>query len=503
MSSFTFIPRSISKGKNKPLKDSAPKSTSTLPRQPSTSQTQAGPSSEIPQGNGRKESELSEDLLALLELSFSDYSFWCNPELKHAVQSGQDGYVPLKYLIDNIVETTELHPRPSEVDLMKAARTSLTFETRMMIAEPSRNMWFGRNAYEPQDSGFEIRRRDWQAVLETCTGSERKKDEWDQYTIYIERIPIGYRTKPKIARYIQTLLSCLKDEPSPKFLVQSITFPRYHLAAQNEQPRCKGFAFVILDSLESVKSLCESYPWEGRGISASAKTDLEASKFGTRVISKEKWDVLKSEYLAYQKQLLAQVSENPEPLTNISLTPKERSPPTQVVRSMPSVPRSVSSAQEEEEDAQMPSSWFPQNCLLFVRHVHPDTNKTTLRALFTGALPLTKNTVDYVDFNKGIDSCHLRFASPSAAAALVSHFTDNEVAQSDALDQIGTMPSSKRPRIVVELVQGKREELYWEKVPEKAREAAMARLLSVCDGVESERLTAENLEGKRKRRRRN
>jgi hypothetical protein len=101
----------------------------------------------------------------------------------------------------------------------------------------------------------------------------------------------------------------------------------------------------------------------------------------------------------------------------------------------------------------------------------------------------------------GIRQCHLRFASPSAAAALVSHFTGSEVAQSDALDQVGVKPSSGRPKIDVELVQGKREELYWGKVPQKAREAAMARLRDVREEVESEQPRAENLEGKRKRRR--
>ncbi|KAF8484415.1 hypothetical protein JB92DRAFT_1567718 [Gautieria morchelliformis] len=89
----------------------------------------------------------------------------------------------------------------------------------------------------------------------------------------------------------------------------------------------------------------------------------------------------------------------------------------------------------------MQPSWFPQNCLVFVRNIHPDTNKTTLRTLFSASLASSKRSVDYVDFTKGIDTvgpfliihppfslacltqCHLRLASPSDAARLVSHST--------------------------------------------------------------------------------
>lgn len=46
-------------------------------------------------------------------------------------------------------------------------------------------------------------------------------------------------------------------------------------------------------------------------------------------------------------------------------------------------------------------------------------------------------------------------------------------AQVNALDDQGGTPTADRPAIVTELVQGKREELYWEKVPLKSREKAL------------------------------
>ena len=81
---------------------------------------------------------------------------------------------------------------------------------------------------------------------------------------------------------------------------------------------------------------------------------------------------------------------------------------------LPSRPlSSTSPVAEEEEESQPidldPSAPYPPNCLVFVRNVHPETNKTTLRALFSAALSeggedLPPDGIDYVDFTKGLDA---------------------------------------------------------------------------------------------------
>ena len=45
---------------------------------------------------------------------------------------------------------------------------------------------------------------------------------------------------------------------------------------------------------------------------------------------------------------------------------------------------------------------YPPGCLVHVRHVHPETNKTTLRKLFAKASSEDDAGIDYVDFNKGM-----------------------------------------------------------------------------------------------------
>jgi xRRM domain len=78
----------------------------------------------------------------------------------------------------------------------------------------------------------------------------------------------------------------------------------------------------------------------------------------------------------------------------------------------------------------------------------------------------------------------------------MSYLNSQEIAQVDALDQIGSAPTGSRPRIELELVEGKREELYWDKVPEKVRSVAVARLQGLGDGP------SEEHDGGRRRKRR-
>ena len=58
---------------------------------------------------------------------------------------------------------------------------------------------------------------------------------------------------------------------------------------------------------------------------------------------------------------------------------------------------------------QTSETWtYPPNCLVFVRNVHPETNKTTLRSLLANAFGGSVEKIDYVDYNKGLDSvCEL------------------------------------------------------------------------------------------------
>lgn len=61
---------------------------------------------------------------------------------------------------------------------------------------------------------------------------------------------------------------------------------------------------------------------------------------------------------------------------------------------------------------------------------------------------------------------------------IVAHFVTHTHTQKNALDTTGTIIDNEHgPAITVELVEGTRESLYWERVPEKVRRQAVLRTL--------------------------
>ena len=172
-----------------------------------------------------------------------------------------------------------------------------------------------------------------------------------------------------------------------------------------------------------------------------------------------------------------------------------------------------------------PSSPYPLDCLVFVRTIHPGTNKTTLKSLFSQAFqdqdrsgqgherahtPTTAGP-DYVDFRKGTDTvrvqslplslffsqdrkltlvvcqCHLRLASPDYTTRLIDYFDTRSKTQAHELDVTGRTPLEDDKSITMERVRGKKEELHWDKIPEKVRRQAVDKAVGaqLAIGAES------------------
>jgi xRRM domain len=89
---------------------------------------------------------------------------------------------------------------------------------------------------------------------------------------------------------------------------------------------------------------------------------------------------------------------------------------------------------------------YPVGCLIFVKNLKPDTNKTVLRSLLASPFPAeSPGCIDYVDYTKGPDSVghslsHIesptsthsepvpvRLSLPAYAKLLVDYFTTNRV----------------------------------------------------------------------------
>ncbi|KAJ3824021.1 hypothetical protein EV361DRAFT_353297 [Lentinula raphanica] len=535
--SFAFVPRNVGKktqktqvsnstARNSNFVDSKGKgvATNTFPHTPPVPSTTASLTSHTDEG-----SVLVEEISTLLALSLTEYALWANGDMRRRIEQtteDENGFVPLSYILKHspLVPKSQLQSL-SETAIVKALRKHAGnhVEVRMLLSGPT---WsnFGPSSTSTDEGMYEIRPRTrmLEGVEVTYT-----RDYWAKRTVYIENIPLHHRTTHGIFHLIRNLSSS-----SDSFKIQSISFPPHHLdleidpsdpqsSRSSSSSKCKGFAFVVFSTLEDVDRFCTTWDWKRPQSKAGVETDSsfasasdtpsnaelavsEARKHGFRALPKIRWDQLKEEYLAWQRQLREQVlaeqdrqkeelaSQMKEELGDEELHLKESKVDSNSTSSSAALPSSQLSSSS--------SSSYPQNCLVFVRNVHPGTNKTTLRSLFSKALasgglqkssqPQDQN-IDYVDYTKGMDTCYVRFSSPSHAPALQKHFLRHRIVQEMPLDDngvdltIGAEKAGASKHIEVEVIQGKKEEIYWEKVPMKVRQEAVRKALSISNATSS------------------
>ncbi|KAI0043496.1 hypothetical protein FA95DRAFT_1563242 [Auriscalpium vulgare] len=307
---------------------------------------------------------------------------------------------------------------------------------------------------------------------------------------------MSHRSTAGVALLLSALLDGATGHADSR-RVQVILFPPHFQDEPNDVPKCKGFALVTLSQVTDVNQLLSAWPWDLQTIEITSTSEeaQEAAKSGLRTLSKTRWDQLQDEYAAYRQKLLAQAAESTHPVF--------RAAPSAPVSAAVSIPEPSRLRHEPPTVPTLTASApYPPDCVVYVRHVHHETNKTTLRTLFSAAFrdhsSLASDGLDYVDYTKGLDTCYLRLTTPAHSQHLVSHFASHPTAQSEALDTTGA--HSDQP-MTVELLQGTKEEIYWGQVPEKVRRQAVTKAVSLlADGGEVEQ--TEGNEAGRKRRKR-
>ncbi|KAJ7154190.1 hypothetical protein C8R46DRAFT_911881 [Mycena filopes] len=498
---FAFLPRKIAR----PSK--------TLPiNADSGSTTPVSAAAAVPKGKGKeRESEApterlrpevaaqkpqphsDEDYTTLLCLSLSKYRLWSDPDLRRHIEwtSSNDGFFPLNYLVDSRCPLSGA--RTSENLVAKALRAHAVDVVDVRMTIPS--------GTEPgkKRGNFEIRPKFWDDAVYPVT-----REGWENRTIYVENIPVQHKTLPSFCRFILGLLPATSAMAQYN-RIQGITLPSHHSDDPGAEPKFKSFALITLADAGDVESLLTTWPWARRQGHTDTAADVDsadasdATKFGFRALSKARWDELNAEYLDYRAKILAE-----EESVEATLPPQPLPvPPAQPASDRRSPPPVVSVAVNKAPHPRPPSPAqgdmsYPQGCLVFVRNIHPETNKTTLRTFFATAVT-SKDAIDYVDFNKGMDSCHLRLTTAAHAQALVAHFASARTVHAGGLDAEGVLVSAHdgdgKP-VDAELVVGKRELMYWNKVPEKVCLQAVQKALGL-GAVDS---TVENAEGRRRQR---
>lgn len=125
----------------------------------------------------------------------------------------------------------------------------------------------------------------------------------------------------------------------------------------------------------------------------------------------------------------------------------------------------------EEEKAE---DEFPKGTILWIRGINDKSSKTSLRSLFGDLLNELRGEdsatgIAFVDFEKGLDTCHLRLSSTGLARLLVRHFDKQDYyhlspTYLSSTSSLTEGQTTHQPKIRSEVLQTEREFIYWTKL---------------------------------------
>ncbi|KAG8833285.1 hypothetical protein FRC17_010999, partial [Serendipita sp. 399] len=395
------------------------------------------------------------ELSILIETAMSDYAFWNNGDLRrYATDKNNEGFLALSRLLMESSIVKDTGSDIAEASVLQALKEygSGLVELQMKVAASQR--------YKMSTSSlgsYNVRRVDWQTLRgkeETSEGVsrsaliwERTQSDWEKLTVYV-----GIQDDEDMAN---------DGHHSIPSRVQNLELPAHFKAQEGDIPVCKGFAFVTFDTMAQADNFARRWNWDGPSVeSGQAPSDdedhdegieeelmnldiskdrneygsfvEEAKESGFRCMSFEKWDQLKKEYLERQNALYEAIKRATRESQEASLgrpiskrvadsTPnqrKEYKPATESalkVRELPphlpTISRLLDPPEPRTSGSISTSDWeFPPGCLVFVKNLHPQTNKTALKGLFNHVLRLAQGNVaksydvDYVDWAKGMSS---------------------------------------------------------------------------------------------------
>jgi hypothetical protein len=325
----------------------------------------------------------------------------------------------------------------TEAAIVKSMRAHAkdSFDIRMIVVDKVRSRR-GHHGYAPA-GGYELRRKDWAEATQRFPAFS--PEYWGALTIYIvrapsliaapslyvspkENIPILFRSMVGLSKLLHSLLRKDRSLSTGDYrCIQSIYFPPHYQDPPDVIPKCKGFALVTLSESSATSHLLTRFPYHKHANNRrdapadddddASPEELEARKAGFRTLSKERWEALQSEYVEYRDALLRHVAASSAPAptpARVSTVPASAvlspfpNPPTSAVAS---VGRAKYASTSQPPRAETPPGYYPPGCVIFVRHIPQDTNKTALRARFSAVLADDDPAaLDYVDYTKGLDS---------------------------------------------------------------------------------------------------
>ena len=160
---------------------------------------------------------------------------------------------------------------------------------------------------------------------------------------------------------------------------------------------------------------------------------VEATTSGLRILTKAKWEELRVEYLLYRQELVDEINKfQDEDEVEVYGGGRKRKYVDEIhdqeeqsteedsrrtvqegtyIQSRSTKDTAIAVNDSVGTASIHPNSTYPPGCLVFIRNVHPQTNKTSLRNLFLHARESTRieggkkddDGLDFLDYTKGMD----------------------------------------------------------------------------------------------------
>ncbi|KAI9030663.1 hypothetical protein CLU79DRAFT_694856 [Phycomyces nitens] len=260
-----------------------------------------------------------------------------------------------------------------------------------------------------------------------------KKEELDDWSIYVASIQKPYHTQQSIKELFGSLIGP----------VSFVRFPEN----QNGHAGFYGFCFVEFDDCDNVAKAV-------RLLNRYEPND----KLSLRVMSKQEWNKLKEEYIEIQNARKAYVKEQwAEYNASIEDTRKED---LENKHQQPQKPQQLQQAQQQRKPELPEKIDYVKGIIVYVGNIHPKSSKTVISKL----LEKSGVSVPYIGRKKGLDYCHARLNSPEDALELTQYFNNHPIIQETHTDTSGKPADENDSSQTVKLrvLTGKEEEFYWQ-----------------------------------------
>ncbi|ORZ21347.1 hypothetical protein BCR42DRAFT_488438 [Absidia repens] len=345
-----------------------------------------------------------------LEAYFSDANLMWDKTMQLLISNGDDGCVAFERLI----KLQRMKPMNIDAKQLKDAASEYSMK-RLKISDDGNSI--GR--IKPY-------------IL-------KKTDVLDDWSIYVEGLSKKYQDEQHISDLFQTHVGRVSFVQIP---ANRYGVTQFH-----------GFCFVEFDDKDNVEKAVEMMNMENDDKILNENDTI--AKLGLKVMTKNMWNKYQDEYLIHKRMASEHITQlwrdynDEERLTN------------QKVESSTAPLRNTVHSTKKIEDSTMA---YPKNVIIFVRNIHPKSSKTTIRKLLEQSGAATA----FVKHKKGLDSCHVRMASPEDTEKVSQYFGTHHLIQDSGIDSQGTVidaSTGASSAISVRAISGKEEEIYWKDDP--------------------------------------